>query len=125
MADKIIALKEKQQELGEKLNRLQETNKQKDQEAAEIKELLASCKDNLDRIKSMTGSNCSTVLGGKKVQYEHEGETEKSNVRLDQTESESVPPCVDTTLKEVDKGVKYRFDDHRKLKRIYHFHRKE
>lgn len=98
MAEKINELKEKQQELGEKLNRLQETNKQKDQEAAEIKELLASCKDNLDRIKSMTGSNGSS--GSKNVQYECETEPgTKNDTKLE--DNENMPPKLgDETIKE-------------------------
>ena len=70
MADKIQELKEKHEELSEKLTQIQEANKKKDQDAAEIKELLTTCKDRLDRIKGMTSQPESPPGTVKKVQYE-------------------------------------------------------
>lgn len=54
MDDKLIELKEKQQNIGDKISLLQETNKRKDEEAAEIRKLIAECRENLNRIKGLS-----------------------------------------------------------------------
>lgn len=53
MDDKITELKDKQQIIGDKITQLQQTNKKKDEEAAEIRRLIAECRQNLNRIKNV------------------------------------------------------------------------
>ncbi|KAK6630116.1 hypothetical protein RUM44_005667 [Polyplax serrata] len=52
MDDKLNELKEKQQEIGDKISLLHETNKKKDEAAEEIRKLIAECKESINRIKS-------------------------------------------------------------------------
>ncbi|KAL0278169.1 UNVERIFIED_CONTAM: hypothetical protein PYX00_000068 [Menopon gallinae] len=52
MDNKLSKLKENQQLIGSKINMLRETNKKKDEEAEKIRELIAECRENLNRMKN-------------------------------------------------------------------------